>query len=126
MGWIGGRFGVTLGSLLAYEADCGFPLVSFWGHILASRRRMACVMCIVAGLMVSLLVPNGSINKLYSFLRKILLVTEATGTPGKVLRTAEPERWEGVGGGLTLPLGAWFGGFGGLEGLMLVRSIYTP
>ena len=22
-----------------------------------------------------------------------------------------PDRWEGVGGGETLPLGAWFGGF---------------
>ena len=32
---------------------------------------MACMMCIVAGLMVSLFVPNGSINKLYSFLRRI-------------------------------------------------------
>ena len=28
-----------------------------------------------------------------------LLVTEATGTPGKVFQSAGPDRWEGVGGG---------------------------
>ena len=44
------------------------------GPLYAYRCRMACMMCIIAGLMVSLLVPNGSINKLYSFLPRILLV----------------------------------------------------
>ena len=47
-------------------------------------------MCVVAGLMVSWSAPNGSINKLYSFLRRILLVTEATSTPGKVFGCAGP------------------------------------
>ena len=61
------------------------------GPLWAYRRRMACMMCIVAGLMVSLFVPNGSINKLYSFLRRILLVTEATRTPEKVLQAAGPD-----------------------------------
>ena len=37
---------------------------------------MACMMCIVAGLMVSLSVPNGSINRIYPFLQRILLVQD--------------------------------------------------
>ena len=70
LGPLWGHFGVTLGSLWAY------------------RRRMACMMCIVAGLMVSFLVPNGSISKLYTFLRRILLVK---GTAAK-LEPAATER----------------------------------
>ena len=35
---------------------------------------MAGIMCVVAGWMVSLSVPNGSINKKYTFLRVILFV----------------------------------------------------
>ena len=35
---------------------------------------MAGIMCVVAGWMVSLSAPNGSINKKYTFLRVILLV----------------------------------------------------
>ena len=41
------------------------------------------MMCIVAGLMVSLSVPIGSINKIYPFLRRILLVKEAKSIPRK-------------------------------------------
>ena len=73
---------------------------------------MACMMCIVAGLMVSLFVPNGSISKLSSFLRRILLVKGAASN----LRPAATERAGPSGRGC----------FGGLEGLVLVQSIYTP
>ena len=46
------------------------------------------MMCIVAGLMVSWSDPNGSINKIYTFLRRILLVK---GTAAK-LEPAAAER----------------------------------
>ena len=45
---------------------------------------MACMMCIVAGLMVSLFDPNGPINRKYTFLRVILRVQEG---PGYAKRT---------------------------------------
>ena len=73
---------------------------------------MACMMCIVAGLMVSLFVPNGSINRIFKFLRRILLVK---GTASN-LRPAAGERAGPSGRGC----------FGGLEGLVVVQSIYTP
>ena len=56
LGPLWSHFGGTLGALWAY------------------RRRMACMMCIVAGLMVSVFVPNGSIDKIYTFSRRIMLV----------------------------------------------------
>ena len=40
---------------------------------------MAGMMCVVAGLMVSLSAPNGSINREYTFLRMTLLVHEGPG-----------------------------------------------
>ena len=46
------------------------------GPLWAYRRGMACMMCIVAGLMVSLFDPNGPINRKYTFLRVILRVQE--------------------------------------------------
>ena len=60
------------------------------------------MMCIVAGLMVSVFVPNGSINKIYTFLRRILLVKGTAGNLG-------PAAGERAG-----PSGR--GCFGGLEG----------
>ena len=54
--WV--HFGATLGSHWAY------------------RRRIAGMICVVAGLMVSWSAPNGSQNKLYSFPRRILLVQD--------------------------------------------------
>ena len=57
----GVHFGVTLGSLWAY------------------RRRMACMMCIVAGLMGSLSDPNGPINRKYTFSQGFLILLQITG-----------------------------------------------
>ena len=56
---------------------------------------MACMMCIVAGLMVSLFVPNGSINKLYSFLRRILKGQGCPEDSEKDERLAEKGRFFG-------------------------------
>ena len=72
--------------------------------------------------MAPLFVPKGSINKLYSFLRRILLVTEATSMPGKVCKGVGRTVWEGVGVWYTLPLGAWLAGFGGF---VAGSDIYT-
>ena len=67
-----GRFGVALGSLLAYEGEFGSTLGQLWAY----RRRMAGMMCVVAGLMVSLSAPRGPINRKYTFVQGILLVQD--------------------------------------------------
>ena len=69
---------------------------------------MACMMCIVAGLMVSLFVPNGSISKLYTFLRRILLVK---GTAAK-LEPAATKRAGPSGRDFGVTLGSGLGQFG--------------
>ena len=117
-----GRFGVDVGSLLAYEGEFGFTLGALWAY----RRRMAGMMCVVAGLMVSLFVPNRSINKIYPFLRRILLVKEARRIPGK--RTAE--RAGALSGHFGASLGSvWVsvGGFGSLDGhfAIIVDSLWV-
>ena len=50
-------------------------------------------MCIVAGSVVSWSDPNGSINKIYAFLRRILLFQKATGVPRNILT-----EWAGASG----------------------------
>ena len=55
---------------------------------------MACVMCIVASLMMSLSAPNGSMNTEYIFLRRFLLVQEAQSIFGK--RTTQREGVSGM------------------------------
>ena len=91
---------------------------------------MACMMCIVAGLMVSLSAPNGSIKKKYTYLRRILLVQEATRTPGKVCsppgRSTLGPLWDQFG----VTLGSvWVsvGDFGSLDGhfAMIVESLWS-
>ena len=42
------------------------------------------------------------------------------------LQLSGPDRLGGGRGRVNPPLGDWFGGFGDLERLVLVRSIYTP
>ena len=57
------------------------------------------MMCIVAGLMVSLFDPNGPINRKYTFLRVILRVQEGPEDANRTNNGAAPTVWEGVGGG---------------------------
>ncbi len=61
--------------------------------------------------------PSGPINRKYTFCRRFLLFKGATSILGKVCD--EPDRWEGVGGGKTLPL---VGLFEVLEGLKLSQA----
>ena len=72
---------------------------------------MAGMMCIVAGLMVSLSVPNGSINKIYSFLRRILLVQDgpeyAKSANNYPSRTTLGSFWGHFGIGLGICGGLW-------------------
>ena len=96
---------VTLGSLWAY------------------RRRMACMMCIVAGLMLSLFDPNGPINRKYTFLLVILRVQEGPEGANRTNNGAARGGGRGEGEGKP-PLRELV--FKGLEGLLLSRCIYTP
>ena len=57
------------------------------------------------------------------------MVFEGSREPGGIQddeQPSEPERLGGGRGRVNPPPGACFGGLGGLEGLKLVRSIYTP
>ena len=68
MDQFGGHFGVCL----AYGGDFGVILGPLWAY----KRRMAGMMRVVAGLMVSLSAPRGPINRKYTFLRRILFVQD--------------------------------------------------
>ena len=83
-----GRFGMNRGPIrdplgdffLTHEGDYGVILGPLWAY----RRRMAGMMRVVAGLMVSLSTPSGPISRKYTFFQRILLFKEATRAPGKV------------------------------------------
>ena len=68
MGQFEGHFGICL----AYGGDFGVILGPVWAY----KRRMAGMMRVVAGLMVSLSAPRGPINRKYTFLQRILLVQD--------------------------------------------------
>ena len=57
------------------------------GPVWACKRRMAGMMCVVAGLMVSLSAPRGPINRKYTFLRRNWIVGEFEGHFGFFLGT---------------------------------------
>ena len=61
---------------------------------------MACMICIVAALMVSLSAPNGSINRKYTFLRRILKDLEGPGGSNRANNQASRTVGERVGGGM--------------------------
>ena len=61
MGQFEGHFGICL----AYGGDFGVILGPVWAY----KRRMAGMMRVVAGLMVSLSAPRGPINRKYTYLR---------------------------------------------------------
>ena len=67
-----GQFEGHLGICLAYGGDFGVIVGPLWAY----KRRMAGMMRVVAGLMVSLSAPRGPINRKYTFLRRILLVQD--------------------------------------------------
>ena len=82
MGQFEGHFGICL----AYGGDFGVILGPVWAY----KRRMAGMMCVVAGLMVSVSAPRGPINRKYTFLQRILLVQD--GLRGLGVQTARRER----------------------------------
>ena len=82
----------TLGALWLHF---GVALEPLWAY----RRRMAGMMCVVAGLMASWSAPNGSINRKYTFYRWILLVQEGPEDAKRTNNGAARTVWEGVGGG---------------------------
>ena len=91
---------------------------------------MACMMCIVAGLMVSLSAPNGSINKIYSFLQRISLVKDDTSTPGKVCNYPSRTTLGSLWGQFGVNFGSvWVsvGDFGSLDGhfTIMVESLWV-
>ena len=71
MGQFEGHFGICL----AYGGD--FDVIS--GPLRAYKRRMAGMMRVVAGLMVSLSASRGLINSKHTFLRRILRGQEGPG-----------------------------------------------
>ena len=92
-----GEFGVDLGLLW----DVFWHMRATWGTLLlhfgvtlgplwAYGRRMAGMMCIFAGLMVSLSAPNGSINRKYTFLQRFCL-SKKPGASHPCKERAEPE-----------------------------------
>ena len=85
----------TFWNFLAHEGDFGVILGPLWAY----KRRMAGMMRVVAGLMVSLSAPSGPISRKYKFLPRILLFKEATKVPEKVCNGAGRTVWEEVGGG---------------------------
>ena len=72
---------VTLSHFGSLWVHLGVNLGPLWAY----RGRMACMMCIVAGLIVSWSDPNGSKNKIYSLLRTILPFKKATSSPEKLI-----------------------------------------
>ena len=71
MGQFEGHFGICL----AYGGDFDVILGPLWAY----KRRMAGMMRVVAGLMVSLSAPRGLINSKHTFLQRILRGQEGPG-----------------------------------------------
>ena len=70
-----GRFEGYFGICLACGCDFGVILAPLWAY----KRRMAGMMHVVAGVMVSLSAPRGLINSKHRFLRRILRGQEGPG-----------------------------------------------
>ena len=91
-----------MGSFLVY----GETLKPYLSQFDVEKLEMASVMGICAGL----LGPNSENVEKYKVLKNFRRTQAGPGGAKRMSDRASRTVWEGVEGGLTLPLGAWFGG----------------